>query len=78
MNRKTKFKSQFKHSLSALINHVFPLFAFARFADILSLVTRSSAMTARRAMSVEILSTVGTSCTANPQQIEVIVLEHYG
>ena len=36
--------------------------------------------TARRPTLVEILSTAGTSCTTNPQQIEVPVMElkHYG
>jgi len=31
----------------------------------------------RDALSVKILSTVRTSCTANPQQLEVVELEGY-
>ena len=33
--------------------------------------------TARRAMSIEILSTVETRCTTNQQQVEVMGLEGY-
>ena len=55
-------------------------FSFARVSDSHSVMNTKLCChrkTARRAVSVKILSTVETSCTTNPQQLAVIKLEGY-